>query len=505
MDMKKKKFNFSGIFALVCALLLLVIFVPVNMIASYRDKVYDMTPAKQYTLNSKTKELLDATKDKDIEIYFMLESLQPLKDNPEYLALYHTLSELKKRDNITLTCKEPNEDPELTLSLNPMGNLGVERGDVFVKCGDIIKRVSHDKIFQSSTVYKQAREYAGEELIAGAIKICTSDSLPTIYFLTGHGEGSINDTYRQYAKRLKSDNYDAAELNLGETGAIPENAASLWIVGPKKDITETEADMLLAYIGQGGSVSVLAGPCETKGRFRNLEKVLSHYGIEMDYNIVSDTYSSNQLNDNTDTQNPNYFRVSFFQRSKDDGYTQDLTTDLFTLINDFALTAGTYNTRSFGILPETQFDAANIEVCSLMTNVTDDGGEYKTVSTPMGGDETTADFAEKELSGTLLDLALYSYDRISGGKLFVMGSSDLVDPTMTPKKGELAASYLVLFSNTWLYDSDIDMGIGNKANAYDTMIFKSAKEAKRVMALTTILPAAIIIFGVLVWLKRRYA
>ena len=503
--MKEKKFNFSGIFAIVCAILVLVIFVPVNMIATYRDKVYDMTPAKQYTLNSATKELLDSTEDKDIEIYFMLDSLQTLKDNPEYLALYHTLTELKKRDNISLTCKEPNEDPELSLSLDPMGNLGVERGDVFVKCGDIIKRVDHDKIYQRSTKYEQAREYAGEELIAGAIQICTSDSLPTIYFLTGHGEKSISDTYKQYAKRLKSDNYDAAELNLSETGSIPGNAASIWLVGPQKDITEEEADILISYIGQGGSVSVLAGPCETEGRFRNLEKVLTKYGIEMDYDIVSDTYSSNQLNDYNDVQNPEYFRVSFFQKSSDDGFTQDLTTDLHSLINDFGLIAGTYRTRSFGLLPETQYDAENIEVCSLMTNVTDDDGNYTTVCTPMGGDKTTADFATNKLSGSLLDLALYSYDRISGGKLFVTGSSDLLDPQFTPKKGELAASFLVLFTNTWLYDSDIDMGIGNKANAYDTMVFKSEKEAKRVMARTTILPAAIIIFGVLVWLKRRYA
>jgi len=504
--MKKKKFNFSGIFALVCALLMLVIFVPVNMIATYRDKVFDMTPAKQYTLNSKTKELLDKTSDKDIEVYFMLDSLQTLKDNPEYLALYHTLSELKKRDNITLTCKEPDEDPELTLSLNPMGNLGVERGDVFVKCGDIVKRVSHDKIYQSSAISSQAKEYAGEELIAGAIQICTSDSLPTIYFLTGHGEGSIKDTYSQYAKRLKSDNYDAAELNLEETGTIPGNAASLWIVGPKKDISEKEADMLLAYIGQGGSVSLLAGPCETEGRFRNLEKVLTHYGIEMDYDIVSETNASNQLNDNKDVQNPNYIRVQIFQKSEDDGYTQDLTTDLHSLIKDFGLIPGIYNTRSFGVLPESQYDAQNIEVCPLISDAYDsDERIYTAVCTPMGGDETTADYIANYPNTKELVLALYAYDIISGGKLFVIGSSDLIDPTMTPKKGELAASYLVLFSNTWLYDSDIDMGIGNKANAYDTMLFKSEKEAKRVMALTTILPGAIIIFGVLVWLKRRYA
>ena len=49
------------------------------------------------------------------------------------------------------------------------------------------------------------------------------------------------------------------------------------------------------------------------------------------------------------------------------------------------------------------------------------------------------------------------------------------------------------------------MGIGNKATAYDYMEFKDEKEAKHVMALTAILPVAILIFGILVWIKRRHA
>ena len=40
--MKKRKFNLSGPIAIVIALLILAIFVPINLIVSYYDKVYDM-------------------------------------------------------------------------------------------------------------------------------------------------------------------------------------------------------------------------------------------------------------------------------------------------------------------------------------------------------------------------------------------------------------------------------------------------------------------------------
>ncbi|MBQ9139673.1 MAG: hypothetical protein IJX61_03595, partial [Ruminococcus sp.] len=59
--MKKKKLNLSGAFAIVLALLILVVFVPLNMIFSYSDKVFDMTPSGKYSLDPKTEHILNET------------------------------------------------------------------------------------------------------------------------------------------------------------------------------------------------------------------------------------------------------------------------------------------------------------------------------------------------------------------------------------------------------------------------------------------------------------
>ena len=56
--MEKKRFDFSGAFAIVLAILILLIFIPINMIFAYKDKVFDMTPSGQYSLNPITKQLL---------------------------------------------------------------------------------------------------------------------------------------------------------------------------------------------------------------------------------------------------------------------------------------------------------------------------------------------------------------------------------------------------------------------------------------------------------------
>lgn len=65
--------------------------------------------------------------------------------------------------------------------------------------------------------------------------------------------------------------------------------------------------------------------------------------------------------------------------------------------------------------------------------------------------------------------------------------------------------YLAIFSNTWLYDTDIEMGIGNKSNSYDTMTFADADEAESVLRIFVVIPVCVAVAGVAVWLKRRYA
>ena len=100
---QKKKLNLSGTFAIVLALLVLLIFIPINLIVSYFDKGFDMTPSKKYTLDDKTVDLINSNSDKTIEIYFLykLEELTR-SDANELLPLYHTLTQLKEFDNIVV-------------------------------------------------------------------------------------------------------------------------------------------------------------------------------------------------------------------------------------------------------------------------------------------------------------------------------------------------------------------------------------------------------------------
>ncbi len=518
--MEKKKFDLSGAFAFVLALLILAVFVPINMIFGYKDKVFDMTPSGQFTLNPITKELLDETSDKQIDIYF-LSNLLDLQEVPKYLPLYHTLTALEERDNITLTCFDPDKDTELAKSLDPTGLLGVKTADIFVKCGDTTKKIDFIRCFPTDS--NDVLMYNGEELIAGAIKVCASGNLPTVYFLKGYNDKSIEENYSVYANDIRSDNYNVEELDLSTVEKVPDNTAIIYIAAPQKDLTDSDSQKLKDYVSNGGAISMLLSPCETNGRFKNIESLLALFELGMNYNRVTEKStllqpSTNLIENilppdlvNIDSDNKealdklaklkeNYIKVSYPYPNED--YSEDLTTDINSKITDSTYFPYVPASRSFYELVS---DSAMIEKASIVENLTLEEGsdKYTTISTPMGGDSTTEAEA-KALSNTPLVMGYYSYNKQTGAKLILLGSDEMIDNN-TLTYATYGTRMLTLFSNTWLYNSDIDMGIGAKSNSYDTLEFKDSNEAARTIRLFFIIPAVFALAGLAVWLKRRYA
>lgn len=493
--MKKKKLNLSGAFAFVLAFLVLLVFVPVNMIFAYYDKVYDMTPSRKYSLNPITEKLLDDTSDKQIEVYF-LNTLFNLKSEPNCLPIYHTFMELDKRENITLTCFDPNENAVLANSLNPSGVLEVKRNDVFVKCGDTIRQISGN-LFQTDS--NGIVEYAGENLIAGAIYQCAAGNLPTIYFLKGYSDKTLDEDYSAYKNMVMTDNYDVKELDLSTVDKVPAETAIICLAAPNCDITKSDRDKLNEYIDNGGKIQMFLSPCDMKGRFENIEYLLAKFEIGMDYNIVKEKNAKWQLQDLESKQSEYYFTVSYPYKSED--YTEDITTELNDLVASGTYTAGVSNIRSFYELTSS---GAMIEKASIIENLPTamDSEEYTTISEPMGGDDITSAEA-REKSNQPLSMGYYSYNKQTGAKLIVIGCDEPIDNSLSLKT--FGTRRLAIFSNTWLYSSDVDLGIENKFNSYDTMTFADGKEASRTIKLFFVIPVIVALFGLGVWLKRRHA
>ena len=103
MNKTKRNFNFSGIVALVLALLLAAIIIPINLIVNYFDLNIDTTPSKMYSLTDKTRDLLESVKDKNIEMYVLARGVDDIEDFSKddlALPLYYGLKQYSEYDNI---------------------------------------------------------------------------------------------------------------------------------------------------------------------------------------------------------------------------------------------------------------------------------------------------------------------------------------------------------------------------------------------------------------------
>lgn len=145
---------------------------------------------------------------------------------------------------------------------------------------------------------QQAILVSEQEITAAMVRLMNPDAR-TVYFLTGHGEFSL-DTGGQrgytVAKRvLESKNYTVNSLNLLADKVIPEDADLIVVAGPQQPISEEEATALKGFVDQGGSLIVLEDPILLTD-FGEAEDPLAGYlstdwGIDLGRDLVVDVTS----------------------------------------------------------------------------------------------------------------------------------------------------------------------------------------------------------------------
>ena len=120
----------------------------------------------------------------------------------------------------------------------------------------------------------------------------TTDDIPKVYVLNGHGEQEIPETMKNY---LRDDNFDLRDLSLLTESSVPSDADCVLIFTPEFDINADEADMLLTYLKTGGSVVVITGYAGDT-QLPNLSKIADYYGITPEWGLVfegsSERYNS---------------------------------------------------------------------------------------------------------------------------------------------------------------------------------------------------------------------
>lgn len=488
VNSKNKKFT---TLAWALAALVLAVAIPFNLIFSRLNINLDMTPDSLYTLTKTTTDYLDSLDEQNIvvDVYFLGE-LEELEGELELLALYRTLLAYKEHPCFHLIDFDPDTNPKILSDINPNNFYNLSDYDFLFVYKDMVKRIPASLMYTYEYVQDSAgeqhvssAEFRAENYFTGAMKSVVDGVEPTVYFLEGHGENTI-DQYSKLVANLGNYNYAAESLNLINEEKVPEDCCIVVIAGPKRDISEGEMDKLNSFLDKGGNVSLLMTPSMDDTDFDNLELLMQRFCIGMDYDRVYESDPKRHASGDQFT-----YLVELMPPSEESEI--DLTS---ALIEDTTIVPYMPDARSFYSIY-----GSNYTTCKIDTLIST---QATAVAEPFGGKQTDPE----EVKGQELTLAMYSMDSIrNNAKMTVFGSAEFLTDESMKSDFFIAPLYLYLSTITWMYNSDVDMNIDNKQKTYDELPINSSNAARGMMGVFLAAPCIVLIAGAVVWLRRRDA
>ena len=259
--------------------------VAINMFAYSLPYRWDVTLAQQHTLTSSTLDFVKAI-NKPVKLTALYVGLPP-----KYLEDLFKEYERVSNGNITAEIIDPIVNIAYAAQFGSVVN-GEER-KVVLQSGGERKDIDFSQFSLT------------EEQLTNAL-VRVSREKRQVYFLTGHGEYSLesedNQGLSKFSKLLESNNFSSKSLMLGVTGSIPEDCDVLFVAGPKTDFTEKEQTIIEGYLEQGGDALFLIEQVtitspdkpltpEQEGKNPSLNSILNQWGVNVGNDIVIDLSS----------------------------------------------------------------------------------------------------------------------------------------------------------------------------------------------------------------------
>ncbi len=430
---------------------------------------FDTTKLHQFTLTQQTQDVLKAV-DKPVKALCFF--TPPDKDTVG-VVLYATslLAEYKTyTDDLDVEFVDPDVHPDQArvYGITQYQTVVFRSGDQFRLVPPMAILVTDD----SGNVIGAEAEHA----FTSAILEVTGKAQKKAYFLTGHGEASINGEYALARKGLMDDLYLVGELDLLTKAEIPADCAVLIIAAPQRPLTEPEVTAIEAYLEAGGQAIILTNPaCPAQD---SLNEIATKWGVTIENGTVIDKDSA--LNEKIDTPLVTPDR------------------DYFTLKNLISLT--TYFPQATGIVPMEQ-PPADVAVLPLVMT-TNNGWldqDYDPAKDPVFTDGT--DIEGPVYIGVVV--AAPARTANAQGKitrLIIVGDSDF---TAKDDFNQVNNGDLFLNSVNWLAEETSLISIHRNVLPFRRLVIGDNQFNMMKYSSLVIPPLVVIIIGAVVWWYRR--
>lgn len=511
----------SGSYILIVTVILLAVVVVLNVLVAALPTSLtelDISDNKVYTVGDVTKSIVSGLGE-NVDMFYIVEEGKEDKTVLQMLTSYDDMS-----DKITMTKVDPALDPNFAAQYTTddvssgsvivhsekrstvISNSSWYRYDVegkgemtYDELNDLYMQFYYGGYSQQGYSFPEYKElFYGEQAFTSAIDYVTTDKLPKLIALTGHGETELNDKYKGY---VSTENYTYESLSL-LTGEIPEDTDVILLNKPTSDLTEDESAMLIDYVKGGGDVIVVSS-CDTytEASLPNLASMLETFGMKAEEGIVLE-YNSSYV----PSQMPMYFFYPSLGESAEASPVSKLASNNLGIFFGYA----------HGIV---QTDAENVEFFDML-HTSDEAKIQKATKTDGSSDAADAVDTSAETDAVADTDASADADASSDAPVTVDGQATVAACAQYTGGGKV-----VWYASDAITDSDYDVVRGNSALFIATLnsmsgktesisiigkelhveTFTPSENTKTLwtVVLCVIVPVAILGAGIIVWACRR--
>lgn len=432
----------------------------------------DVTAQQLLKLSDATKELAEGLTE-DVHLYYIVTAGG---EDPKVEALLSRYAALSPR--ISVTKVDPEINPQFVAQYT---DDTVSSGGVLVAGPWRAKALDYqpdlyDPVYDMSYVYTgsvSSYEFDGENSISSAIDFVCRADLPTVGLLTGYGDNNLDATWTGY---LEDENIQLVNLTIKMTKEIDPNYDALLLYGPTADLSAEDADLISAYLRQGGKL-MLVSDFDTVNNMPNLTRVMQEYGMEAVPGMVCETDPSY------------YYEYNYFLYPS--MYNGDILGPV--LDDDRAVLASAVH----GIRMTEENFRSTITLDPLL--------ETSQTAYAKANMATAQSMAKEEgdLDGPFY-LAMTA-EEVVGDKitrLVWFGSREIFNITVDEFTSG-ANSDMILNSFNWMVQNESSLSIHSKVIERQYIRMNSADATKWTILITVVVPVVVLALGMFMWLRRR--
>ncbi len=291
----------SGSYSLMMCALALVLVIVINLLVGALPSTFtklDASSVDMLTLSGESKEIA-AKITSPVTLYLIA---QRGAEDVTIRSLLERYADLNS--NIKVESVDPDTNPAFTsqfttdtLSPNSVivdGELRdyvIDYYEIYVTSYDNITEEDLYNYYYYGIEPKGTPYFYGELMLSSALDFVTSEKIPTAYCLSGHSEDALSESMQAY---FTTDNIVTAELSLLSEEKIPADCSAIILNNPKADLSEYEAELLTAYLKNGGNLILITDfRYYTNAKMPNLASVAALMGMKSEDGLLVEANRSN--------------------------------------------------------------------------------------------------------------------------------------------------------------------------------------------------------------------